>query len=161
MKLMIFLSDTKQRFYVRWLKSQLKVGQNFWVLGTLEYTNSHNISIGNHVYINKHVFLEALGDAHITIGNNVMIGRYTYIVTILHGTKRNIPMIDQPNTYQSVTIEDDVWIGANVIILPGVTVGKGAIVGAGAVVTKDVLPYTVVGGVPARLIKQRGKENTD
>ena len=58
---------------------------------------------------------------------------------------------------QKVTIESDVWIGARVIILPGVTIGKGAILAAGAVVTKDVPDYAVVGGVPAKVLKYRNK----
>jgi len=56
---------------------------------------------------------------------------------------------------KSVTLEDDVWVGLNAIVLPGVTIGKGAIVGAGSVVTKDVPPYSIVGGVPAKVIKKR------
>jgi acetyltransferase-like isoleucine patch superfamily enzyme len=58
-----------------------------------------------------------------------------------------------------VTIEDDVWIGANAVILPGVTIGRHAVVAAGAVVTTDVLENTVVGGVPARIIKKINSEN--
>jgi len=54
-----------------------------------------------------------------------------------------------------VIIEDDVWIGARVIILAGVTIGTGAVIGAGSVVTRDVLPFTIVGGVPAKLIRER------
>ena len=60
---------------------------------------------------------------------------------------------------EPVVIEDDVWIGANSIVLPGVKIGKGAIIGAGAVVTKNVQPYAVLGGVPARVIKYRFNEN--
>jgi maltose O-acetyltransferase len=56
-------------------------------------------------------------------------------------------------------IEDDVWIGRNAVILPGVTIGRGSIVGAGAIVNKDVIPYSIVGGVPARLIKMRTGSN--
>jgi acetyltransferase-like isoleucine patch superfamily enzyme len=61
---------------------------------------------------------------------------------------------------ESIRIGNDVWIGANVLILDGVTIGDGAIIGAGAVVTKDVLPYTIVGGVPAKLIRSRFDEAT-
>jgi maltose O-acetyltransferase len=65
-------------------------------------------------------------------------------------------MIDQGfKDKEPVIIEDDVWIGARVIILPGVKIGKGSIVGAGAVVTKDVEPYSIVAGVPAKLIRKR------
>jgi maltose O-acetyltransferase len=56
---------------------------------------------------------------------------------------------------KKVIIEDDVWIGRNAIIMPGIRIGKGSIIGAGSVVTKDVEPFSVVGGVPAKLIKKR------
>jgi len=75
--------------------------------------------------------------------------------------RTDIPMIDQGNTEpKAVVIEDDVWIAARAIILPGVRIGKGAVIAAGAVVTKDVPPYTVVGGIPARKIKSRVEEDS-
>ena len=86
----------------------------------------------------------------LDIGAYVNMGPDVRIITINHNTeKTDIPMKGQ------VTICDDVWIGARVIILPGVTIGKGAIIGAGAVVTKDVPEYAVVGGVPAKVLKFR------
>lgn len=96
----------------------------------------------------------------LNIGNNVMMGPDVIIYTGNHRFDRlDVPMIQQGNTEpRAVVIEDDVWIAARAIILPGITVGKGAVVAAGAVVTKDVAPYTVVGGVPARLIKSRNKD---
>jgi acetyltransferase-like isoleucine patch superfamily enzyme len=63
------------------------------------------------------------------------------------------PMVEQGVTAEGIVIEDDVWIGAGAIVTDGVRIGKGAVVAAGAVVTKDVPPHTVVGGVPARVIK--------
>ena len=93
----------------------------------------------------------------VIIGNNVMMGPDVCIFTRNHACSRtDIPMDRQGFTpEQPVTIGDDVWIGAKVIILPGVHIGTGAILGAGAVVTKDVPEYAVVGGNPAKVIKMR------
>jgi maltose O-acetyltransferase len=90
--------------------------------------------------------------SNTTIGNNVRMGPDVIICTQNHKYTRE--------TYEGfirkpVTIEDNVWIGYRVIILPGVRVGKNSIIGAGAVVSKDVPPYTVVGGVPAKVLKIR------
>lgn len=91
------------------------------------------------------------------IGNDVMMGPDVIIYTSNHESSRtDIPMIEQGNTEKKpVIIEDDVWIGARSIIMSGVKIGKGSIIAAGAVVTKSVEPYSVVGGVPAKLIKYR------
>lgn len=114
-----------------------------------------NISLGHDIYFNHHVELIA-ENSSITIGNYVRIGQNSKILTLIHQYKsKKIPMFLQPDTFAPVVIEDDVWIGANCVILPGITVKKGAIVGAGAVVTKDVPAYSVVGGVPAKLIRKR------
>lgn len=91
------------------------------------------------------------------IGNNVMMGPD---VIFIHQNHRfsdvTLPMIESGfDEVQPITVEDNVWIGARAIILPGRTLGEGSIIGAGAVVTKDVAPYTVVGGNPARLIRRR------
>lgn len=84
----------------------------------------------------------------VEIGNNVMMGPECCIYTTGHEHSRtDIPMIEQGSTPEKkVIIEDDVWIGRRVIIMPGVTIAKGCIIGAGAVVTKDTLPYGVYGG---------------
>lgn len=93
----------------------------------------------------------------VTIGRDVMMGPECVIITRNHSHSRtDIPMIQQGyEGYRPVSIGDDVWIGRRVTILPGVTVSDGAILSAGAVVTKDVEPYAIVGGVPARVIKMR------
>jgi len=114
-----------------------------------------NVSLGSGVYINHHVEIIS-GDAGIAIGNNVMIGQYAKLFATNHEHSNvNVPMTKQELTSKRINICDDVWIGANAIILSGVTIGKGAIVGAGAVVTKNVAGYAIVGGVPAKLIKSR------
>lgn len=93
----------------------------------------------------------------VVIGNDVMMGAYVSIFARNHKfSDISIPMNRQGFEEEyPVIIGDDVWIGANVIILPGVKIGKGSVIGAGAVVTKDVEEYTVVGGNPAKVLKKR------
>ncbi len=152
-----YLKLLPQFIYSKYYKIQFKqVGKYFWTQRTLSFLNPKNISIGDHVFLNHNVYLGSRGNATITIGNYVMIGPNAQIYTGMHGySNTDIPMIMQKHTYKSVVIGDDVWIGSNAIILPGVTIHKGVIVGAGAVVTKDVAPYAIVGGVPAKIIRYR------
>lgn len=91
------------------------------------------------------------------MGNNIMMAKDVMIITRNHEFKNIcVPMNKQGDTSpRPVIIEDDVWIGARVIILPGVNIGKGAIIAAGAIVTRDVEPYSIVGGVPAKVIRYR------
>ncbi|MCP5099113.1 MAG: acyltransferase [Chloroflexi bacterium] len=102
------------------------------------------------------------GQGGVEIGDRVYTSPYTQIIAvnhIFHDVKR--PFIDQGITAQGIVIEDDVWLGAGAVITDGVRVGKGAVVAAGAVVTKDVPPFTVVGGVPARVIKRVDETEPD
>ena len=113
------------------------------------------LKTGFHVYFNDYCWLNCAGK--ITIGNYVNIGPRV----IMHSANHNYEDTDrfimqQGHTFKDIIIKDDVWICAGAIILAGVTIGKGAVVAAGAVVDKDVLPYHVVGGVPAKTIKIRG-----
>ncbi len=93
----------------------------------------------------------------VTIGKHVMMGPDCIIYTQNHEfSKINLPMDQQGfQKEQEVIIEDDVWIGGRVIILPGVKIGKGSVIGAGAVVTKNVDPYSIMAGNPARKVKTR------
>ena len=93
----------------------------------------------------------------ITIGKNVMMGKNVLMLTQNHAHDRvDIPMIEQGyEPIAPIEIEDDVWIGERVIILPGVHLHKGTIVGAGAVVTKSPPPYSIIGGSPAKVLKMR------
>jgi len=110
------------------------------------------ITIGSDFYAN--CFCHFLGE--ITIGNNVMIGPKVIIWARDHKyDNRIIPMNKQGHNAQKIVIEDDVWIGAGVIILKGVTVGRGSVIGAGSVVTKNVEAYAIVAGNPARKINER------
>ncbi|HRB72288.1 MAG: acetyltransferase [Flavobacterium sp.] len=123
-----------------------------------------NISFGDNVYIGgKAMFMCTL--AKIKFGNNIMLGPGVSIIT--GGHRIDIVgryMIDitnkekRPEDDRDVIVQDDVWIGANVTILRGVTIGEGSVVAAGSVVTKDVKPYSIVGGAPAKMIKMRFTE---
>lgn len=94
------------------------------------------------------------GQGGVTIGDRVYTSPFTQIIAVNHVfDDPNRPFVEQGITAEGIVIEDDVWLGAGAVITDGVRVGKGAVVAAGAVVTKDVPPHTVVGGVPARPIK--------
>ena len=107
-----------------------------------------NITVGKNVFINSGCCFQDQGG--IIIGDNVLIGQQVVIATLNHDLmpEKRANMLPAP-----VTIGDGVWIGAHATILSGVTIGSGAVVAAGAVVTKDVPENTVVGGVPAKIIK--------
>ena len=112
------------------------------------------VTIGSHCSVNPYCVLYGTGG--LSIGNHVRIAANTTIVAAMHNfSRRDIPIHDQGSTALGIVIDDDVWIGAGVQILDNVRVGTGAVVAAGAVVTRDVPAYTVVGGVPARVIKER------
>jgi maltose O-acetyltransferase len=100
------------------------------------------------------------GRGELIIGQNVMMAPEVVILTLEHKHDRvDAPMLGQGVDISRVTIEDDVWIGMRAMILPGVRIGKGSIVGAGAVVTRDVPPYSIVGGVPAKIVSTRGQSS--
>jgi len=118
------------------------------------FGKGNKISIGDYSGIGENSILGQ--DEEIRIGNNVLIGPHLMIFTQNHNFgDRNKLIREQGATRKPVIIEDDVWIGARVILLPGVTLGRGSVVAAGAVVTKSVPPFSVIGGVPARIIGNR------
>lgn len=112
------------------------------------------IIIGENTYVGAYSVLGSY--EKIEIGINVMIAQGVSIRDHDHAFDRlDVPMNVQGVVTAPIIIEDDVWIGHGVVITKGVTVGKGAILAAGAVVTKDVPPFAIVGGVPAKIIKYR------
>lgn len=119
---------------------------------TLWYPSS--LKFGDNVSLNEWVYLSGIGT--LKIGNNVRIGLRTTILTSDHNIDDvNTPICEQGILVAPTIIEDDVWIGCNVTVLKGVTIGRGSVIAAGAVVNSDVQPYSIVGGVPAKLIKKR------
>ena len=112
------------------------------------------IDIGPGTTINP--FCVIYGDGGVTIGREVSIATKTTIVAANHNfSDVSTPIKSQGSTSKGIVIGDDVWLGANVVVLDGVDIGKGAIVAAGAVVSKNVEPYSIVGGVPAKVIGSR------
>ena len=110
------------------------------------------IKIGRDSLIGEYSVIR--GQGGVSIGDRVYTSPFTQIIAVNHVfDDPNRPFVEQGITAEGITIEDDVWLGSGVIITDGVRVGKGAVVAAGAVVTKDVPPHTVVGGVPAKPIK--------
>lgn len=145
--------------YLHATPNGIDVGENTYVMNHAEL-HVYNfrdlphagIKIGKNCLISEFNVLR--GQGGIRIGDNVYTSPFVQIASVNHVYDDPArPIIQQGITAQGITIEDDVWIGASAIILDGVRVGKGAVVAAGAVVTEDVPAHTVVGGVPARVIK--------
>jgi maltose O-acetyltransferase len=114
------------------------------------------VSIGSNVVIHNQAYFEANGE--ITIGNNIAIAKSCTILTSNHIYEGDLLPWSEEMLFKPVVIEDNVWIGANVMIMPGVTIKEGAIIGAGSVVTKDVPKCALAAGNPARVIKYRDQE---
>lgn len=112
------------------------------------------LSVGSRTTINEDVIIACTES--VTIGANCMLAPRVYILDVDHVfSSREMPIASQGYRSLPIFIEDDVWVGAYAVILKGVRIGRGAIVAAHSVVTKDVAEYTVVGGVPARVIAER------
>jgi len=115
-----------------------------------------SLRIGENTYIGEYNNIRA-GGGKIEIGSNCSISQHISIIASNHNIKKGSNIQDQLWSMENnfVIIKDDVWIGANCVILPGVTIEKGAVVGAGSVVTKNIPEYAVVCGNPAKIIKYR------
>jgi len=134
------------------LRSRLKsCGKEFVVQFPVTITEPHLVELGQKVSFAAYVHI--WGGGGIRIGSRVMVGTHTSISSLTHD-------YNSENMYETlvrrpVTIGDDVWIGSNCVILPGVSIGRGVVIGAGSIVTKDIPPNTVVYGVSAHAHKER------
>jgi maltose O-acetyltransferase len=117
---------------------------------------ARNIEVGQGTFINTEARFGVPEDK-VIIGANVQIGPRVMFETVNHGT-RYVPGKGRGEWTKPIIIEDEVWIGAGVIITQDVTVGRGSVVAAGAVVTRNVEPHTMVGGVPAKFIRRVDEE---
>ena len=140
------------------LKKMLgSVGERVWIAKTFNCDCGKNIHIGNDFTGNHN--LTILDIREVNIGNHVMIGPHTLITTVSHPTSAS----ERRQYYawaKPVTIGDDVWIGGNVTILPGVTIGDRAVIGAGAVVTQDIPADSLAVGAPAHVVRKLENEPT-
>ena len=127
------------------------LGKNVKIWDGTDIVRPSKLIIGNNVLINKRCLLHAGGG--IKIGNNVLIGPEVIIYTQNHNFASSSLITAQGYSWKEVVIDDNVWIASRVIILPGVKVGTGSVVGAGSVVTKNVEPYSLVTGNPAKKIR--------
>jgi len=114
------------------------------------------LSIGDHSSINSGVIFGLTCD--LTLGSHVLVGDHVSFRTADHEFRdAEVPIVEQGERRGPIVVGDDVWIGANATVLRGVTIGRGAVIGANSVVTRDVAPFSIVGGVPARVIGRRGE----
>ncbi|MCF0203200.1 MAG: glycosyltransferase [Bacteroidaceae bacterium] len=139
-----------RRFVLK--KLHMRIGDGSFIMKRNYFMSPMALSIGNNSHINRGCVLDAR--APISIGNSVSVSHNVCIMAGGHDVQSKTFM----GKYLPITIEDYVWIGMGATILQNVTIGKGAVVCAGAVVTKDVPPYTIVGGIPAKVIGKRTED---
>lgn len=133
------------------LGSRVYFGPGCWLL---THEPGGRLEVGDDTSIAGYCVLSAA--AHVRIGRSVLFARNVYIADHRHGFELDdTPIIDQPlQEIRPVVVEDGAWLGQNVVLLPGVTVGRGAVVGANSVIREDVPPRSVVAGVPGRVVRR-------
>jgi maltose O-acetyltransferase len=132
-------------------------GRKAEVFGHFIVINPKNITIGRNCHINEGVFMH--GEGRIIIGDDVALSARCMLLDTSYELDTFAEVRPRPHVNKTIIIEDGAWIGARAVVLPGVTVGKMAIVGAGSIVTRDVPPYTIVAGNPAREIGMVTKQS--
>lgn len=142
-------SYTIRHWYLRSIL-RIRIGRHSAIHMHCFFSNRH-VTIGHNTIINRHCYLD--GRFGIFIGNNVSISPYCALLSLSHDV--NDPHFGAIG--KKTVINDNVWIGMRAMILPGVLMGKGSVAGAGAVVTKNVEPYTIVAGVPAKAVGSRAQ----
>jgi len=134
-------------------KSEISFGKNI-TIPLKAYISPLSLVVGDNSWLGVNCFL----CGKVKIGSDVMIGPNVVIPGANHRiSDLDVKMINSGLSIKGTIIKDDVWIGANVTILDGITIGKGAVIAAGSVVTKDVGDFEIVGGVPAKLIRRRNE----
>jgi len=136
------------------IQNGMKVGKNPRVEPMVVFTGFEWIEIGDDFVAGSFSTIRAV-NAPIKIGNQVSLGPAAAIIGANHGIDPASPHQAQPQISAPIEIQDDVWIGAGAIVLPGVKIGKGSVIGAGSVVLEDLPDQVIAGGVPAKVLKTR------
>jgi len=135
--------------------ANIKIGDNFTGMGAIFfYANEGELIIGNNCGVSTNIQFGA-ANGRVSIGDDVMIASNVVLRAADHGISKNNLMRNNEYNSGDIIIEDDVWIGANVVILKNVTLEKGCVIGAGSVVTKSIPAYAIAVGNPAKVIKYR------
>ncbi len=146
---------TSQLRSTYWRLFMKSLGENSKISHRVKISSAPQIAIGKNTHITNNVILDGRGG--LTIGDDVLIGYESIIMTTTHNYKDPFtPIRLQGSERKQVSIGNDVWLGARVIVLPGVVIGDGAVIGGGAVVTKDVPALAIMAGIPAIKIGMRG-----
>jgi acetyltransferase-like isoleucine patch superfamily enzyme len=136
--------------------SKLTRGRNVRFAPNVSFANAERISIGDRTRIGARCHFWAGDiDGRIRIGSDTNFGPMCFLTASNYGIQPGALIMDQPKKDADIDIGDDVWLGAGVIVLAGVSIGNGSIVAAGSVVTKDIPPNVVAGGIPARVLRAR------
>ncbi len=136
--------------------TRLSLGAHSWIAGHALVRGE--VSFGAHCTVNPYAMISG----RVACGDGVRIASHVSLVGFNHGyDDPDTPIHQQPHVSRGIVIEDDVWVGANAVIVDGVRVGRGAVIAAGAVVSKDVPAMAIVGGVPARVLRYRGRGRMD
>ena len=148
------LSGMRMRFHRRRLKH---MGERVTIASGARIFSPQDVTIGDDVGIGRGTMIDASDGGIIEIGSGIGIGPYCVLRAADHGfDDPNVPFRLQRHVPGRIVIEDDVWLGSHVVVTRNVRIGRGAVIGAHSVVTKDVPPYAVAAGVPARVMSARG-----
>jgi lipopolysaccharide O-acetyltransferase len=158
-RLIRFPFDIRGKKYVRW-GCGFTTGSSCRIEAYPAIGRKFVIEFGSNVQINDYVHITAMES--VKIGNNVLMASKIYISDCTHGnysgvddhSSPEVPPIKRSYVCKPVVIEDNVWIGESVSILPGITIGRGCVIGANSIVTKNIPPYVIAVGTPAKPIKQ-------
>jgi len=127
-------------------RARMRFGGNSRIHPSASFRSGNNIYLGTNSHISQYCCIWAGKNSQIVLGNNLLMGPGVKIFSSNHGKDLGVPMNSQVYVEKDVIVGNDVWLGANAVIVPGVNIGEGAIVAAGSVATRNVEPYTFVGG---------------